>query len=82
MSAKLRTTMKLLGHHLVIQTSDQQVTTPALIMEQREIPNSCAAITRESDLACQPLILYCTRPDNDNYYAASIHLMTAILRYQ
>lgn len=38
MSAKLRTTMKLLGHHLVIQTSDQQVTTPALIMEQSRDP--------------------------------------------
>ena len=79
MSAKLGTTMKLL-EHFVITTSDQtrqsQLTTILRSSsreerreEREELPNSCAA---KLPSAGSPACLYCARPDNDSYYAASM----------
>ena len=77
MSAKLRTTMKLL-EHFVITTSDQarpgSHNNARVIIERREeqlqLPQSSQTLVLPS--AGSPACLYCARPDNDSYYAASM----------
>ena len=75
MSARLRTTVKLL-EHFVITTSDQpgtsqgQAVTTILGSSSREQSGSSQTLVLPS--ARSPACLYCARPDNDSYYAASM----------
>ena len=84
MSAKLRTTMKLL-EHFVITTSDQVGCDSAGTRQSQQysghhrqrrerrgekLPQSSQTLVLPSDGS--PACLYCARPDNDSYYAASM----------